>query len=76
MIPADLKVDLKYTRYKVENDYLIVVSQGANVREKPDSSSPIIKAAQQMERFKLVAEVQGEMIENTLRINGIRFPSK
>ncbi len=62
VIPADLKVDLKYTRYQVENDYLIVISQGANIRQEPDSSSPVIKSAQQLERFKLIAEEKGEML--------------
>ncbi len=62
VIPSSLPVSLKYDKYKVDNDYLIVMSPGANIREKPDSASPKIKTAQYLERFRLEAEVKGEYL--------------
>jgi Uncharacterized protein conserved in bacteria len=63
LIPTDLLVNLKYNKYKVDKDYLIVISNGANIREAPNMASKSLKTAVYLERFGLAAAVKGERLE-------------
>lgn len=63
-LPANLPLSLKYDRYKVDTDYLVVLNEGVNIREQPDTGSKLLRTAQYLERFKLEAAVKGQVPEN------------
>lgn len=78
-IPEEVVINIKYNKYEVPSDYLLVLSDGINVREKPSVSANVIGKAQYFEKINLIAEVQGEYLENyktdiwykvALKVNG------
>ncbi len=78
-IPEDVVINIKYNKYEVPADYLLVLGEGINIREKPSTSAKIIGKAQYFEKVNLIAEVQGEYLEKyktdvwykvALKVNG------
>lgn len=59
-LPVGLTVDLKYTNYSIDPDYILITGWGANIRQTPDSDALKIGQASYYEKLKAVALVQGE----------------
>lgn len=38
-LPVGLTVDLKYTNYSIDPDYILITGWGANIRQTPDSDA-------------------------------------
>ncbi|MFZ5987055.1 MAG: L,D-transpeptidase family protein [Bacillota bacterium] len=62
-IPDSIEKNIKYNKYEVPTDYLLIMSSEANIREKPNTSSKIIGKAHYFEKINLLAEVKGEFIK-------------
>lgn len=62
-VPEEVVINKKYSKYEVPTDYLLILSDEINIREKPSSSAKVIGKAQYFEKVNLVAEVQGEYLE-------------
>ncbi len=62
-IPEELVMNIQYNKYEIPTDYLLVLGDGINIREKPSTSAKAIGKAQYFEKINLIAEVQGEYLE-------------
>ncbi|WP_010248616.1 L,D-transpeptidase family protein [Acetivibrio cellulolyticus] len=61
-VPKEVVMNIKYNKYEVPTDYLLILSSEINIREKPSTSSKVIGCAHYFEKVNLIAEVQGEFI--------------
>jgi len=61
-IPENIAVELKYDKYLISYDYLLVL-KNANIRKLPTVEGEIIGNIGAMERISLVAEVKGDYLE-------------
>lgn len=62
-VPEEVVLNIKYDKYQVPLDYLLIMSEGANIREKPSTSAKVIGKAHYFEKLNLISEVQGEFLE-------------
>lgn len=62
-VPEEVLTDIKYDKYQVPTDYLLILSEGVNIREKPSISAKIIGNAHYFEKVNLISEVQGEYLD-------------
>lgn len=62
-IPEEINLNVKYDKYQVPTEYLLIMSEGANIREKPSVSAKVIRTAHYFEKINLIAEVQGEFLD-------------
>ncbi len=63
-IPDSMVENLKYSQYKVANDYLLITSSSVNVRALPDPEAAIVGKAKYYEKVTVLAEVQGIFVES------------
>ena len=63
-IPQPVTTRLLYDTYVVYHDYLLITSGGANIREWPDASSAKVGRAGYFDKVRLLAEVEGVMVES------------
>lgn len=61
-LPESITVELKYDKYLISYDYLLML-KNANIRQLPTVEAPIIGNIAAMERIPLVAEVKGDYLE-------------
>lgn len=61
-LPEDIPVDLKYDKYPISYDYLLML-KSSNIRQMPSTDSSVIGKVGTMERIALVAEIKGEYLE-------------
>ena len=61
-IPDNVPVELKYDKYLISYDYLLLL-KNANIRQLPTVEADIIGNIGAMERIPLVAEVKGDYLE-------------
>lgn len=57
-VPETILENVKYTRYTIHRDY-ILLKTGSNIRQRPDASSPIIGSAARYEKVPVVSRVKG-----------------
>lgn len=62
-VPDEVVMNIKYNKYEVPTDYLLILSEEANIREKPFTSAKSIGKARYFEKVNLIAEVKGEYTE-------------
>lgn len=62
-MPSELTVNLKYDTYRVEPDYVLITSGGANIREWPDAAAAKIGRAGYFDKVRLLAEVEGDFVD-------------
>lgn len=63
LIPVGLIKNSKYEKYQVFNNYLLILSRAANIREEATAESKIIGGVQHFEKINLIAEVKGQYLE-------------
>ncbi|MCD8499221.1 MAG: L,D-transpeptidase [Clostridiales bacterium] len=63
-IPQTVGPNLLYDAYVVYHDYLLITSGGANIREWPDASSAKVGRAGYFDKVRLLAEVEGVLVES------------
>ena len=61
-IPENITVELKYDKYLISYDYLLML-KNANIRQLPTVEGDIIGNIGSMERIPVVAEVKGDYLE-------------
>jgi len=61
--PEDVVLNIKYDKYQIPLDYILVMSDGVNIREKPSTSAKVIGKAYYFEKVNLISEVQGEFLD-------------
>jgi len=62
-VPKDVTLNIKYDKYQVPKDYLLILGEGINIREKPSVSASVIGKAHYFEKVNLISEVQGEFLD-------------
>lgn len=62
-VPEEIELNIVYDKYQVPKDYLLIMSGGANIREKPSISAKVIRTASYFEKINLISEVQGEFLD-------------
>lgn len=62
-VPEEVVLNIKYDKYQVPSDYILVMSNGVNIREKPSTAAKVIGKAGYFEKVNLISEVQGEFLE-------------
>lgn len=62
-VPEEVVLNIKYDKYQVLTDYLLILSDGVNIREKPSTSAKVIGKARYFEKISLISEVQGEYLD-------------
>ncbi len=62
-IPAEIVQNIKYDKYKVYNNYLLILTGSANIREKPSTEAGVSGKIGYMEKIELAAEVKGQYID-------------
>lgn len=62
-VPEEIVLNIKYDKYQVSTDYLLIMSEGANIREKPSISAKVIRTVRYYEKVNLISEVQGEFLD-------------
>ncbi len=64
VLPEAMDIALKYEMYHlVSYDYLLILSDGVNVREKPGTNSKVLKTVPAYTKLSLLHEIQGQYIE-------------
>ncbi len=61
-IPESIAKNIKYDKYDVPTDYLLILSTTLNIREKPATTAEIIGKAHNFEKINLISEVKGEYL--------------
>lgn len=59
-LPENLTVDLKYNKYLVGNDYVVMINGPVNIRKGPSTSYGVLRKGYTYEKFKLIETVRGE----------------
>lgn len=59
-LPLGLTVDLAYTKYTIDPNYIVVTAWGANIRALPEINGVKVGKAVQHEKLKAIALVRGE----------------
>ncbi len=59
-LPVGLTVDLKYTRYAIDPDYILITAWGANIRQLPEVNGLKVGKAVRNDKIKAIALVRGE----------------
>lgn len=59
-VPAEIGLNLQYTNYAMYNDYVLITSSTANIRQYPTTVSPKIGTAYYFNKLQLKAEVKGQ----------------
>ncbi len=62
-VPEEIALNIMYDKYQVPKDYLLIMSEGANIREKPSISAKVIGTAHYFDKINLISEVQGEFLD-------------
>ncbi|MEN2776037.1 SH3 domain-containing protein [Acetivibrio clariflavus] len=62
-VPEEVVLNIKYDKYQILTDYLLIMSDGANIREKPSTSAKVIGKVRYFDKIRLISEVQGEFLE-------------
>jgi lipoprotein-anchoring transpeptidase ErfK/SrfK len=62
-LPEGIVKDLLYTDYEIAYDYVLVLSEGINIRSEPATQAEIVKKGVYGEKFSLIATVRGEYLE-------------
>ena len=62
-VPEEVVMNIKYDKYQVPTDYLLILSEGVNIREKPSASAKVLGNAHYFEKVNLISEVQGEFLD-------------
>ncbi|NLK73045.1 MAG: L,D-transpeptidase family protein [Clostridiales bacterium] len=62
LLPEEVEVNLKYDKYFINYDYVVVIND-VNIREAPSLSGKVIRTATSFEKINLYETVKGEYIE-------------
>lgn len=63
-LPEAIIKNLKYEKYPISYDYLLITGKVVNVREEPTVASKILKSLTQYEKVNLLKEVKGQFSDN------------
>lgn len=63
--PEDLKVALKYDKYLVGNDYIVLLNGPVNIRKGPSTSYNVIRRGQRYGKYKLIETVKGQYFKSS-----------
>lgn len=63
-LPEDLKLNLKYDKYLVGNDYVVMLHGAVNIRTGPSTEYEILRKGYTYEKFKLIETVKGQYYGN------------
>lgn len=63
LVPEEVEVSLKYNKYFINYDYIVLTKGEVNVREAPGMQGRVIKVARTYEKLNLLETVKGEYIE-------------
>ncbi len=59
-LPDDLALNLKYDKYLVGNDYVVMLHGTVNIRTGPSTEYEILRKGYTYEKFKLIETVKGQ----------------
>ncbi len=62
-LPDEVVMALEYKKYPMHHHYVLVLAEGANIREKPSADARSLKKATWHERINVLAEVEGEHLK-------------
>lgn len=62
-LPLEITSDIRYNKYPISYNYLLVLGKHINIREKPTTQSKILRKASIYEKINLVEAVKGQNIE-------------
>jgi len=63
-LPPSVDANLIYDRYDVTFNYVVVMGDDINVREKPTVASPVVGTAYNFEKINVLSEVKGQFLES------------
>jgi len=61
-IPEEIKVDLRYTQYKVPYDYLLITNERTRIFSKPTLESDSLGSAEFFVKINLIGKVKGQYV--------------
>ncbi|MDD2533824.1 MAG: L,D-transpeptidase [Eubacteriales bacterium] len=59
-MPVGLTVDLRYSNYTIDKDYVLITAWNANIRQQPDGNSMKVGKAARHEKLQAIALVRGK----------------
>ena len=59
-LPEGLKMNLKYDKYLVGQDYVVMIHGPVNIRKGPSTSHAVLKKSYTNEKYKLIETVKGQ----------------